>query len=94
MLTWKAEGLPSDDLSVENAVVLLHTQQVPLVIDPSAQAAEWLREAPAGESGVHGSGERGESLEDECTARMKGGSKELDAKVLALLLHTCKQLIY
>lgn len=43
MLTWKAEGLPSDDLSVENAVVLLHTQQVPLVIDPSAQAAEWLR---------------------------------------------------
>lgn len=43
MLTWKAEGLPSDDLSVENAIVLLHTQQVPLVIDPSAQAAEWLK---------------------------------------------------
>jgi hypothetical protein len=43
MLTWKAEGLPSDDLSVENAIVLLHTKQVPLVIDPSAQAAEWLK---------------------------------------------------
>ena len=43
MLTWKADGLPGDGLSMENAVVILHSTQAPLIIDPSAQASEWLK---------------------------------------------------
>ena len=41
-LTWKSQGLPGDDLSAENAVVILNTRQYPLVIDPATQATEWL----------------------------------------------------
>uniref|UniRef100_A0A7S0W0F2 Cytoplasmic dynein 2 heavy chain 1 n=2 Tax=Hemiselmis TaxID=77924 RepID=A0A7S0W0F2_9CRYP len=41
-LTWKAQGLPGDDLSAENAVIILNTKQYPLVIDPATQATEWL----------------------------------------------------
>ena len=43
MLTWKAEGLPGDGLSMENAVVILQAAQAPLIIDPSTQACEWLK---------------------------------------------------
>ncbi|GMH35100.1 hypothetical protein BSKO_02968 [Bryopsis sp. KO-2023] len=42
MLTWKAEGLPGDDLSIENAIAILNTNTSPLVIDPSTQAIKWL----------------------------------------------------
>mmetsp|Transcript_33539 Transcript_33539/g.74227 ORF Transcript_33539/g.74227 Transcript_33539/m.74227 type:complete len:2007 (+) Transcript_33539:3-6023(+) len=43
MLKWKGEGLPGDDLSMQNAVVILNSTQSPLVIDPSTQASEWLK---------------------------------------------------
>ncbi|KAI9102585.1 dynein heavy chain and region D6 of dynein motor-domain-containing protein [Phlyctochytrium arcticum] len=42
-LIWKAEGLPSDQLSNENAVMILTTPAVPLIIDPSGQAVTWLK---------------------------------------------------
>ena len=42
-LGWKAEGLPSDDLSMENAMVILQSQQCPFLIDPSQRASEWLK---------------------------------------------------
>ncbi|KAK9815706.1 hypothetical protein WJX72_008353 [[Myrmecia] bisecta] len=42
MLTWKAEGMPSDQLSKENAIVILQSLRTPLIIDPSTQASEWL----------------------------------------------------
>ncbi|XP_072546992.1 cytoplasmic dynein 2 heavy chain 1 isoform X2 [Salminus brasiliensis] len=49
-LIWKSEGLPSDDLSMENALVILQitalkTRSVacPFLIDPSSRATEWLR---------------------------------------------------
>ncbi|KAM7291628.1 hypothetical protein ISCGN_028201 [Ixodes scapularis] len=42
-LTWKAEGLPADPLSLENAVLLLQSPLCPFVIDPSSQATEWLK---------------------------------------------------
>ncbi len=41
-LTWKAQGLPGDDLSSENAVIILNTMQYPLIIDPATQATDWL----------------------------------------------------
>ena len=42
-LVWKGEGLPSDDLSVENAMAILQGQQCPFLIDPSQHATEWLK---------------------------------------------------
>ncbi|KAJ8027756.1 Cytoplasmic dynein 2 heavy chain 1 [Holothuria leucospilota] len=49
-LTWKAEGLPSDELSIENAVVILQCLSMPFesalrpyLIDPSSRATEWLK---------------------------------------------------
>lgn len=42
-LAWKAEGLPSDNLSVENAIVILLSEQCPFLVDPSQRATEWLK---------------------------------------------------
>ncbi|KAL7696985.1 dynein heavy chain [Lotmaria passim] len=44
LLQWKSEGLPADDLSLENAVVMLDTLQTPLIVDPASKAVEWMRE--------------------------------------------------
>jgi dynein heavy chain 1 len=41
-LTWKSEGLPGDDLSLENGVILDHATRFPLVIDPSGQAISFI----------------------------------------------------
>ena len=43
-LQWKAEGLPSDALSVENALIILHGTRTPFLIDPSCRASSWLKE--------------------------------------------------
>ena len=43
MLTWKKEGLPADQLSVENAIMITNTDKTPLIIDPATQASEWLK---------------------------------------------------
>eukprot|EP01022_Parablepharisma_sp_SALTPOND_P023029 TRINITY_DN475_c0_g1_i1.p1 TRINITY_DN475_c0_g1~~TRINITY_DN475_c0_g1_i1.p1 ORF type:complete len:3195 (-),score=434.63 TRINITY_DN475_c0_g1_i1:26360-35944(-) len=43
LLKWKAEGLPADDLSIENAIILLYSTKTPLIVDPSMQATEWLK---------------------------------------------------
>ncbi|KAK2847119.1 hypothetical protein Q5P01_010118 [Channa striata] len=48
-LIWKSQGLPSDDLSMENALVILQINALrlrsvacPFLIDPSSRATEWL----------------------------------------------------
>lgn len=41
-LGWQANGLPADDLCVENAIMLKRFNRYPLVIDPSGQAVEFL----------------------------------------------------
>ncbi|KAG2385509.1 hypothetical protein C9374_003324 [Naegleria lovaniensis] len=43
MLKYKSEGLPGDELSTENAIVILESIKHPLVIDPSKRAVEWLK---------------------------------------------------
>lgn len=43
MLTWKKEGLPADNLSMENAIMIMNSTRTCLVIDPSTQASEWLK---------------------------------------------------
>ena len=47
-LQWKAEGLPSDALSMENAMVILaphgnQPRRVPFIIDPATTATQWLK---------------------------------------------------
>lgn len=41
-LQWQAESLPSDHLSVENAIMLQRFNRYPLVIDPTGQAVAFL----------------------------------------------------
>lgn len=44
LLEWKAIGLPSDDLSQENGLVITHSREcVPFIIDPASAATDWLR---------------------------------------------------
>ncbi|XP_068211563.1 cytoplasmic dynein 2 heavy chain 1 [Palaemon carinicauda] len=43
-LQWKSEGLPSDQLSTENALVILQSSLRPFLIDPSSRATAWLSE--------------------------------------------------
>ena len=39
----KAEGLPSDPFSTENAVIITQCTRYPLIIDPQMQALAWLK---------------------------------------------------
>jgi hypothetical protein len=41
-MRWQANQLPSDDLCVENAIMLKRFNRYPLIIDPSGQATEFL----------------------------------------------------
>lgn len=41
-IAWEASGLPSDDLSVENAIILKRHNRYPLIIDPSGRIVDFL----------------------------------------------------
>lgn len=43
LLVLKSEGLPADDLSMENAIVIQQCVPIPFIIDPSTQASQWLK---------------------------------------------------
>ena len=43
LLAYKSEGLPADDLSMENGTAILESTQTCLIIDPAQQALEWLK---------------------------------------------------
>jgi dynein heavy chain 2 len=45
LLQWKQMGLPADDLSHENSLVLYNTsnERVPFIIDPASACTTWLR---------------------------------------------------
>ena len=42
-LVWKSQGLPSDELSMENALVILRSNVCPFLVDPSSRATDWLK---------------------------------------------------
>jgi dynein heavy chain len=42
-MTWKSQGLPSDDFSIDNAIVVFNSERWPLLIDPEGQGNRWIR---------------------------------------------------
>lgn len=48
---WTINGLPTDSLSVENAIILTNSKRWPLLIDPQGQANKWIRKTER-ESGL------------------------------------------
>lgn len=49
-LKWKAEGLPSDGLSLQNGIIIKNSFQSSLIVDPNEQATEWLKTHLASQS--------------------------------------------
>jgi dynein heavy chain len=43
IVNWNSNGLPSDEFSVENAIILDHSERWSLAIDPQMQANKWLK---------------------------------------------------
>ncbi|KAF4324411.1 hypothetical protein G195_002224 [Phytophthora kernoviae 00238/432] len=45
LLTWKGMGLPSDNLSMENALIVSNSssEQCPFIIDPASASTTWLQ---------------------------------------------------
>jgi dynein heavy chain 1, cytosolic len=41
-MNWQASSLPTDDLCIENAIMLKRFNRYPLIIDPSGQATEFI----------------------------------------------------
>lgn len=40
---WNIDGLPSDNFSIENAIILFKARRWPLSIDPQGQANKWIK---------------------------------------------------
>ncbi|XP_045510942.1 dynein axonemal heavy chain 7 [Colias croceus] len=40
---WNIDGLPSDDFSVESAIIIMNARRWPLMIDPQGQANRWIK---------------------------------------------------
>ncbi|KAG5876642.1 hypothetical protein JTB14_012987 [Gonioctena quinquepunctata] len=42
-LQWQSEGLSSDKMSIQNAVIILKDDIVPLLVDPTSSATTWIK---------------------------------------------------
>ncbi|KAK4887690.1 hypothetical protein RN001_003961 [Aquatica leii] len=42
-LQWQSEGLPADQLSLQNAIMIFNTNITPLLLDPTSIASNWIK---------------------------------------------------
>ncbi|XP_074038391.1 dynein cytoplasmic heavy chain beethoven [Leptinotarsa decemlineata] len=42
-MQWRSEGLSADKMSIQNAVIILKADMVPLLIDPTSSATSWMK---------------------------------------------------